>query len=188
MNYQDWLGAGNPAELVARVDARRGPQHRCGACQAWTDAVLLLDVSALPAECTGGARWVCDGCRTRWARELRPIEPGDAFLDPVEHTEKLHRLTGHDTAHLVPVVAARLARVRSDLEQRLAVHPADAEASRWQARLALIEQRIGPRPEAPAPIALSAETADAWLAANVRDPRAREYLRWLTGEVRRGRP
>lgn len=186
MNLAQHLEAGGQGP-ARRQHPHRGTLHQCELCLIPTQAVLLLDVQALPETLRGAARWVCDACRATWARERRPVEPGDEFLDPLEHVEKVHRLAGHDTAHFAPVIAGRLERLRGDLEQRAARHPEHPQRADWERQLARLDARLGPRSKAPEP-PLSADTAEAWLDAKVSDPAAREYLRWLTQEVARGRP
>ena len=49
------------------------PTVRC-ACGRTTQADMMLDVSDLDDELTGGEDYVCDGCWTRWKRTKRMID------------------------------------------------------------------------------------------------------------------
>ena len=55
----------------------------CPCCNTMTERFRLIDVSALPAAITGGNKWACDGCWTRWERENHTLPDGRVFDEAV---------------------------------------------------------------------------------------------------------
>ena len=51
---------------LRRADGRL--DARCPICNIACGEGRLIDVSNLPDEITGGHKWACDGCQTRWTR------------------------------------------------------------------------------------------------------------------------
>lgn len=140
----DYLLTGATDAPVYRLHHAKGVLYRCDFCGVFEPSTLLLDVQGLPVSFRGDSRWACDGCRSTWQREHRPLTPGAEYLDHMEHHEHLARLCGIDTAHLPAVIAERLRRHEADVAAQIELAQGGLpgmDLQALQARLAKVRAR-----------------------------------------------
>ena len=71
---------------------------KCPLCGLTRPAIVMVDVSNLPASLTRGEKWACDGCWTGWEREEREGFDESVLLEaagaPEEVVQKIRAIVG----------------------------------------------------------------------------------------------
>lgn len=81
MTYKIYLEKGGK-KIFDEVDVGRAdgdPAIVCG-CGGRGFAHTMVDVRSFRRNLTGGAKFICDGCISKWERQRRAIDPQDNFL------------------------------------------------------------------------------------------------------------
>lgn len=99
---------------------------QCPGCNGWRLPGVMIDARTWPVEFTGGVKWFCDGCWTRFERE--GCATGEPLNDRPFTEAAMYEWSGAPAA-VVKSAEDRLARFRARFDASL------AERSRLRGRL-----------------------------------------------------